>query len=164
MRWPQVIRYCWPVLTLSGCSGNGEEAAAQWIRSQSLVERPGLSALLPGIVDTPPAAYNVKDVVDPFLPTRILKLSRRDEPRPAGFFGRIHFSEAALETLRVVGFLEVQGQYVGVLEGAAGYGNARIGDRLGREQAEVMGISAKGIRLRQTDGPEFWMPISKRSR
>ena len=160
-RWLACL--CIAVL-VSACSASGEDAANEWIQAQSVGEKIGSVSALPPVRDTPSATYSAKDVVDPFLPGRIAKTRMRDTIGLAGFSGKVHFAETAVDALRVVGFLEVQGQYVCVLEGPSGYGNARMGDRLGSQQAEITAISAKGIRLRQTDGAESWMPISRRSR
>lgn len=151
-------------LLVSACSANGERAANEWIKSQAVDAKIDSIAPLPPIMDTPSAAYTAKAVVDPFLPGRITKTRMNETVALTERSGKVHFAETALDALRVVGFLEVQGQYVCVLEGASGYGNAKIGDRLGRQQAEIVAISAKGIRLQQTDGVESWMPISRRSR
>ena len=60
--------------------------------------------------------------------------------------------------------MEVLGQYVVVLEGSSGFVNAKVGDRLGNQQLEIIEISGKGIRLRQPDGSESWVAISRGSR
>lgn len=159
----RLLPCCCIAALMSGCSVSGEDAAHQWISAQASEEKPVLAGALPPIIQTPAATYAAKEVMDPFMPERITKVSVRNSARQGELPGRAHFAETTVDSLRVVGFLEVHGQYVCVLEGPTGYGNARVGDRLGTQQAEIVAISAKGARLRQADGSEFWMPITKRS-
>jgi len=150
-------------LILGACSASGEDAAAHWVQSRIPVSLPDASASLPSIVDTPPAAYTAKTVVNPFSPGRIGQPRSTNVSAQSESSGRWHFPDAAVDSLRVVGFLEVRGQYVAILEGSSGFVNAKVGDRLGNQQLEIVEISGKGIRLRQADGSESWVPISRRS-
>lgn len=164
MKCPQwLLNFCIAGL-VSACSASGEEAANQWISEQTTGVRSASAAALPAIKETPAATYTAKDVTDPFLPERINKTRQRNSVSQSELPGRVHFAETAVEALRMVGFLEVKGQYVCVLEGPSGYGNARVGDRISSQQAEIVAISAKGARLRHADGSESWMPITGRSR
>jgi Tfp pilus assembly protein PilP len=122
------------------------------------------SLVVPTLVDTPPAVFTAKHVVDPFAPGRIGQplSSAGDIQSVPG--DRWQLADLPVDSLRVVGFLEVKGRYIGVIEGSAGSLNVKVGDRLGNQQAVIVNISKQGIRLRQTDGSESWMPISRRSR
>lgn len=151
-------------LFLSACSASGEDAAQQWVESRAPVALPEASASLPPIVDTPPAAYAAKTVVDPFSPSRIGQSRQNSDTPQSASGGRRYFSDVPVDSLRVVGFMEVLGQYVAVLEGSSGFVNAKVGDRLGNQQLEIIEISGKGIRLRQSDGSESLVAISRGSR
>ena len=151
-------------LTLTACSVSGEDAARQWVTSRTPVPMPVASMAVPLIVDTPPAAYTAKAVVDPFSPGRIGQSRSTAGSVQDEASGKAHFADASLEDLRVVGILEVRGQYVALVEGSSGFANARVGDRLGNQQQDVVEISRKGIRLRKADGSESLMPISRQGR
>lgn len=149
---------------LGACSVSGEEAASQWVQSRTPLVAPANSSVLPTLVDTPPAVYTAKHVIDPFAPGRIGQSFTSGSNVQAVIGERWHFADAPVDSLRIVGFLEVKGRYVGVVEGSAGSANVKAGDRLGNQQAEIIDISKQGIRLRQTDGSESLMPIDRRSR
>ena len=151
---------------LGGCSVSGEDAAAQWVQSRKPLVVPNDPSAVPTLVDTPPAAYTARHVVDPFAPGRIGQpLSSAGDIQGVHSDGeRWKFVDSSVDSLRVVGFLALKGRYIGVIEGNAGSGNVKVGDRLGNQQAVIVDISKQGIRLRQTDGSESWMPISRRSR
>ena len=152
------------VLILGACSASGEDAAQQWVQSRIPAALPETSSALPPILDTPPAAYTAKTVVDPFLPSRIGQSHSVVGSAQGDSTARLHFADAPVDSVRVVGFLEVRGQYVAVLEGRSGFANAKVGDRVGVQPLEILEISAKGIRLQLADGSESWMPISRRGR
>jgi len=147
---------------LTACSASGEDDARQWIANRISVPFPATSLDLPSIVDTPPALYLAKSVVDPFSPGRIGQSRPTAGPVQDEASGRVHFSDATVEDLRAVGFLEVRGNYVMLVEGSSGFANVKAGDCLGNQQEEVVEIARKGIRLRKADGSEYWMPISRR--
>lgn len=149
---------------LGACSVSGDDAASRWVQSRTPLVPPANSSVVPTLVDTPPAVYTAKHVVDPFAPGRIGQPFTSGNDSQAVIEERWHFADAPVDSLRVVGFLEVKGRYVGVIEGSAGSLNVKAGDRLGNRQAEIIEISKQGIRLRQTDGSESWMPIARRSR
>lgn len=149
-----------------GCSISGEDAAAQWVQSRTPLVVAMDSSVLPTLVDTPPAVFTAGHVIDPFAPGRIGQpLSSAGDVQAGLADGeRWQFADSPIDSLRVVGFLELKGRYIGVIEGSAGSVNVKVGDRLGNQQAGIVDISKQGIRLRQTDGSESWMPISRRSR
>lgn len=149
-------------LVLCACADAGERAAQSWMQSRVSMARPDPSAGLPDIVDTPPATYSANAIVDPFSLGRIGQ--SRSEPVQVDSSNRVRLGGYAIDTLRLVGFLEVHGHYVAMVEGGAGYVNVKPGDRISNKELEVVEISAKGIRLRQADGVESWMLISRRSR
>lgn len=149
---------------LGACSVSGEEAASQWVQSRTPLVAPANSSVVPTLVDTPPAVYTAKHVVDPFAPGRIGHPLAPGSDIQAVIGERWYFADAPVDSLRIVGFLEVKGRYIGVVEGSAGSVNVKAGDRLGNQQAEIIDISKQGIRLRQADGSESWLPIARRSR
>lgn len=151
------------LLLLTACSVSGESEARQWVEAHAPVSSPAASMDLPLIVDTPPTAYTAKGVADPFSLGRIGQSRPSMVSSKAEAPGSVHFADTTLEALRAVGVLEVQGRYVALLEGGSGFANAKVGDRLGNQELEVVEISTKGIRLRKADGSEFWMPINRRS-
>lgn len=151
-------------VVVCGCSAGGEEDAQRWIREQSSERHLAPTAALPTLIDTLPAAFTAKDVIDPFSPTRIVQTQQGNEEAKAGFSEKVRFGDSPLDALRVVGFLEVQRKYIGLVEGPSGFVHVHVGDLLGNAQAEITGISAKGIQLRQADGAELWLLTSKRSR
>lgn len=149
---------------LGACSVSGEEAASQWMQSRTTLVVPVNSSVVPTLVDTPPAVYTAKHVTDPFAPGRIgQSLASNSNIQPV-IGERWHFPDASVDSLRIVGFFEVKGRYIGIVEGSAGSANVKVGDRLGNQQAEIIDISKQGISLRQTDGSESLMPIGRRSR
>ena len=151
-------------LVLSACSSSGEEAARDWIKRRAPMALPDASSTVPPIVDTPPATFAAGTVQDPFAPGRINQSSAADSSGQANVSGRWRFADTPLDAVRVVGFLEVSGQYVAALEGNAGFVNVKVGDRIGNQQLEVVEISSKGVRLKQSDGSDIWMPITRRGR
>jgi Tfp pilus assembly protein PilP len=150
-------------LVLGGCSVSGEDAANQWVQSRTPMVAAFDASIVPALLDTPPAVFNAKDVVNPFMPARIGQalVSEKDVLPESG--GQWQFADSPIDALRVVGFLEVKGHYIGMIEGSAGSINVKVGDRLGNQQAEIVDISKQGIRLRQMDDSESWMPIGRRS-
>lgn len=151
-------------LLLGGCSLSGEDAANQWVQSRTPMAVSLNASVVPELVDTPPAVFTAKPVADPFIPGRIGQTLSAGRDVQGGLGDRWQFADSPIDALRVVGFLEVNGRYIVVMEGGTGSLNIKVGDRLGNQQAEVIDISKQGIRLRQTDGSESWMPISRRSR
>ncbi len=151
-------------LLLGACSISGEDAANQWVQSRTAMMATLDASAVPTLVDTPPAVFTAKHVVDPFMPGRIGQALTSGKDIQSDPEGRWQFADSPVDALRVVGFLEVKGRYIGVVEGSAGSINVKVSDRLGNQQAEIVDISKQGIRLRQMDGSESWMPISRRSR
>lgn len=158
-------RFVWfaQALSLTACSVSGEDDAQQWVAARTPVQLPAAAVSLPSIVDTPPAAYTAKAVVDPFSPGRIGQARSTTSSVQDASSGRVHFTDAALEGLRVVGILEAEGKYVALVEGSSGFANVKVGDRLGNQQLDVVEISKKGVRMRKADGSESWIPINRRS-
>jgi Tfp pilus assembly protein PilP len=150
-------------LSLTACSVSGGDDAQQWVAARTSVVLPAEAMSLPSIVDTPPAAYTAKAVVDPFSPSRIVQTRSAISSVQDAASGRVHFADATLEGLRVVGILEAEGKYVALVEGSSGFANVKVGDRLGNQQLDVVEISKKGVRMRNADGSESWMPINRRS-
>ncbi len=151
---------------MGGCSVSGEDAAAQWVESRTPLVVAMDSSVLPALVDTPPAVFTAGHVIDPFAPGRIGQPLSSASDVQGGLTDRERwqFADSPIDSLRVVGFLELKGRYIGVIEGSAGSVNVKVGDRLGNQQAVIVDISKQGIRLRQTDDSESWMPIGRRSR
>lgn len=56
---------------LGACSVSGDDAASRWVQSRTPLVPPANSSVVPTLVDTPPAVYTAKHVVDPFAPGRI---------------------------------------------------------------------------------------------
>lgn len=148
---------------LGACSVSGEDAAKQWVQSRTPLVVAINASLVPKLVDTPPAVFTAKHVVDPFTPGRIGQPLSSGDDAHVGPRDRWWFAEVPADSLRVVGFLEIKKRYIGVIEGSVGSANVKVGDRLGNQQSEIVDISKQGIRLRQTDGSESWMPIGRRS-
>ena len=151
---------------MGACSASGEDAATQWVQSRTPLVVAMDSSVLPALVDTPPAVFTARHIVDPFALGRIGQTlsSASDIQGELGDGARWQFAGSPVDSLRVVGFLELKGRYIGVIEGSSGSANVKVGDRLGNQQAVIVDISKQGIRLRQTDGSESWMPINRRSR
>lgn len=162
MPLPNYAVCCCVALAMCACSDTGARAAQSWMQSRVSMARPDPSAGLPDIVDTPSATYAAKTIIDPFSAGRIGQ--SRSEPVQVDSSSRVRLGGYAIDTLRLVGFLEVQGQYVAMVEGGSGYVNVKPGDRISNKELEVVEISARGIRLRQADGVESWMLINRRSR
>lgn len=151
-------------MVLGACSVSGEDAANQWKQSRTPTVAAFDASIVPALLDTPPAVFNAKDVVNPFMPGRIGQVLVSGKDIRSDLGGRWQFADSPIDALRVVGFMEIKGRYIGVIEGSAGSFNVKVGDRLGNQQAEIVDISKQGIRLRQMDESESWMPIGRRSR
>lgn len=148
---------------LGACSVAGEDAAKQWVQSRTHLVAPIDSSVVPKLVDTPPAVFTAKHVADPFASDRIgQSMSSRGDAQ-LGLGNRWWFADAPADSLRIVGFVQINKRYIGVIEGNDVSANVKVGDRLGNQQSEIVEISKQGIRLRQMDQSESWMPIGRRS-
>ena len=142
---------------LTGCMAAGEDAAQEWVSKQRLAGNPMPSGALPSIEDTPPATFTAINVVDPFSPERVSQQRAINSAQQGDSNGKVYFSNLPLSAVRNVGFIASQGHRSTAVDGAGVYVYPQVGDRLSNEQIEIVEISAKGIRMRQADGSEFWL-------
>jgi len=151
------------IMLLNGCLGSGEDAAKAWMANQQTASGPTVQPMaLPEVVDTAPVTYNVKGAADPFSPKALLA-SRHDKELSTHGTATLRFPDTALESIRVVALLRKQGRRIGLVSDGVRYENLRVGDFVGREQAEVVLITDQEILVRQADGKELQMTFNQRS-
>lgn len=150
-------------ILVMGCSDAGSHAAHRWLESAASGGRTSASLpSLPDIVDTPPVNYDPAGFADPFsarpasVYVRATSDALVDNPRA-------RFPGTDLDALQLIGLLKNDDVTVALVSNGQRYENIRVGDVLGREQAEVTAVSSQGVLARLSDGRNTLLKFTKRS-
>jgi type IV pilus assembly protein PilP len=134
------------VLSLSGCS-NGMDQLRQQVAD--IKSRPGEAIEpLPEIKPYEPFAYNASNMRSPFVPTPPARSDVAGGVRPDVKRPREFLEQFPLDTMRMVGTLQLQGHNYGLVQGKDGLVHRVLpGNFVGQNDGKVVGISSTKISI-----------------
>lgn len=148
---------------MMGCSDAGSHAAHRWLESAAISDRASASLPpLPDMVDTPAVNYDPAGFADPFS-VRLASAYVRATSEGLVDNPRARFPATDLDALQLIGLLKKSDVTVALVSNGQRYENIRVGDVLGREQAEVAAISSDGVVAQLSDGRNTLLKFNKRS-
>ena len=132
------------VLSLSGCS-NGMEQLRQQVAE--IKSRPGEAIEpLPEIKPYEAFAYNASTLRSPFVPTAPSRSDLAAGVRPDVKRPREFLEQFPLDTMRMVGTLQLQGRNYGLVQGKDGLVHRVLpGNFVGQNDGKIVGISSTKI-------------------
>ncbi len=132
------------VLSLSGCS-NGMEQLRQQVAE--IKSRPGEAIEpLPEIKPYEAFAYNASTLRSPFVPTAPSRSDLAAGVRPDVKRPREFLEQFPLDTMRMVGTLQLQGRNYGLVQGKDGLVHRVLpGNFIGQNDGKIVGISSTKI-------------------
>jgi type IV pilus assembly protein PilP len=132
------------VLMLSGCSNDMDELRQQVAEIKG---RPGEAIdPLPEVKPYEPFAYNASSLRSPFVPTPPARSDLAAGVRPDVKRPREFLEQFPLDTMRMVGTLQLQGRSYGLVQGKDGLVHRVLpGNYLGQNDGKIVGISSTKI-------------------
>jgi type IV pilus assembly protein PilP len=134
------------VLSLSGCS-NGMDQLRQQV--DDIKNRPGEPIEpLPEIKPYEAFTYNAGNLRSPFVPTAPARSDLAAGVRPDVKRPREFLEQFPLDTMRMVGTLQLQGRNYGLLQGKDGLVHRVLpGNFVGQNDGKIVGISSTKISI-----------------
>jgi type IV pilus assembly protein PilP len=134
------------VLSLSGCSNGMDQLKKQ---VEDIKSRPGDSIEpLPPIKPYEPFAYNAGSMRSPFVPTPPARSDLAAGVRPDVKRPREFLEQFPLDTMRMVGTLQLQGRNYGLVQGKDGLVHRVLpGNFVGQNDGKIVGISPTKISI-----------------
>jgi type IV pilus assembly protein PilP len=134
------------VLSLSGCSNGMDELRQQVAEIKS---RPGEAIEpLPEIKPYEAFAYNASNLRSPFVPMAPARSDLAAGVRPDVKRPREFLEQFPLDTMRMVGTLQLQGRNYGLLQGKDGLVHRVLpGNFVGQNDGKIVGISSTKISI-----------------
>jgi type IV pilus assembly protein PilP len=134
------------VLSLSGCSSGMDELRKQ---VEDIKSRPGEPIeALPEIKPYEPFAYNASNLRSPFVPTPPARSDLAAGVRPDVKRPREFLEQFPLDTMRMVGTLNLQGRNYGLVQGKDGLVHRVLpGNFVGQNDGKIVGIAATKISI-----------------
>jgi len=134
------------VLSLSGCSNGMDQLRKQ---VEEIKSRPGDSIEpLPPIKPYEPFAYNAASMRSPFVPTPPARSDLAAGVRPDVKRPREFLEQFPLDTMRMVGTLQLQGRNYGLVQGKDGLVHRVLpGNFVGQNDGKIVGISPTKISI-----------------
>jgi type IV pilus assembly protein PilP len=134
------------VLSLSGCSDGMDELRQQVAEIKS---RPGEAIEpLPEIKPYEAFAYNAGSLRSPFVPTAPARSDLAAGVRPDVKRPREFLEQFPLDTMRMVGTLQLQGRNYGLVQGKDGLVHRVLpGNFVGQNDGRIVGISSTRISI-----------------
>jgi type IV pilus assembly protein PilP len=134
------------VLSLSGCSNGMEELRKQ---VEEIKNRPGESIEpLPEVKPYEAFAYNASSLRSPFVPTPPARSDLAAGVRPDVKRPREFLEQFPLDTMRMVGTLQLQGRNYGLVQGKDGLVHRVLpGSFVGQNDGRIVGISSTKISI-----------------
>ncbi|HKU14575.1 MAG TPA: pilus assembly protein PilP [Steroidobacteraceae bacterium] len=134
------------VLSLSGCSSGMDELRKQ---VDEIKSRPGEAIEpLPEIKPYESFAYNASNMRSPFVPTAPARTDLAAGVRPDVKRPREFLEQFPLDTMRMVGTLQLQGRNYGLVQGKDGLVHRVLpGSFVGQNDGRIVGISSTKISI-----------------
>jgi type IV pilus assembly protein PilP len=134
------------VLSLSGCSNGMDDLRKQ---VEDIKNAPGESIEpLPPIKPYEPFAYNAANMRSPFVPTPPARSDLAAGVRPDVKRPREFLEQFPLDTMRMVGTLQLQGRNYGLVQGKDGLVHRVLpGNFVGQNDGKIVGISPTKISI-----------------
>ena len=134
------------VLSLSGCSNSMDELRKQ---VDEIKSRPGEAIEpLPEIKPYESFAYNASNMRSPFVPTAPARTDLAAGVRPDVKRPREFLEQFPLDTMRMVGTLQLQGRNYGLVQGKDGLVHRVLpGSFVGQNDGRIVGISSTKISI-----------------
>jgi type IV pilus assembly protein PilP len=134
------------VLSLSGCSSDMDELRQQVAEIKS---RPGEAIEpLPEIKPYEAFAYNASSLRSPFVPTAPARSDLAAGVRPDVKRAREFLEQFPLDTMQMVGTLQLQGRNYGLVQGKDGLVHRVLpGNFVGQNDGKIVGISPTKISI-----------------
>jgi type IV pilus assembly protein PilP len=134
------------VLSLSGCSSGMDELHKQ---VEDIKSRPGEAIeALPEIKPYEPFAYNAGSLRSPFVPTPPARSDLAAGVRPDVKRPREFLEQFPLDTMRMVGTLNLQGRNYGLVQGKDGLVHRVLpGNFVGQNDGKIVGVSPTKISI-----------------
>ena len=134
------------VLALSGCSNGMDQLRKQ---VDDIKSRPGDAIEpLPPIKPYEPFAYNAASLRSPFVPTPPARSDLAAGVRPDVKRPREFLEQFPLDTMRMVGTLQLQGRNYGLVQGKDGLVHRVLpGNFVGQNDGKIVGISSTKISI-----------------
>jgi type IV pilus assembly protein PilP len=134
------------VLSLSGCSSGMDELHKQ---VEEIKNRPGEPIeALPPIKPYEPFAYSASNMRSPFVPTAPARSDLAAGVRPDVKRPREFLEQFPLDTMRMVGTLQLQGRNYGLVQGKDGLVHRVLpGNFVGQNDGKIVGISPTKISI-----------------
>lgn len=145
-------------VTLAGCSGEGHEDLRQWMQ-QSAKDLRGNIPKLPDVKPYEPVPYDVEAILDPFKPNKIEPESKQ---RMAGRHGSAFepdfdarelrnslLEKFPLETLKMIGYLNVNNRPLAVIQAEQNVRQVKVGDYIGMDFGMVTRITDSEVTVRE---------------
>ena len=144
MTRPILISAALAVLSLSGCS-NGMDQLRQQV--DDIKNRPGEPIEpLPEIKPYEAFTYNAGNLRSPFVPTAPARSDLAAGVRPDVKRPREFLEQFPLDTMRMVGTLQLQGRNYGLVQGKDGLVHRVLpGNYVGQNDGKIVGISSTKI-------------------
>jgi type IV pilus assembly protein PilP len=134
------------VLALSGCSSDMEKLQAQ---VSDIKSRPGERIdPLPEIKPYEAFAYNAASIRSPFVPSAPARSDVANAVRPDVKRPREFLEQFPLDTMQMVGTLQLQGRNYGLVQGKDGLVHRVLpGNFMGQNDGRVVGVSSTKISI-----------------
>jgi len=143
---------------LAACSGGEQEELRQWMADNSANLR-GNVPPLPQVKPYEPVPYDVEDILDPFKAAKIEPDAKYKQAAGKGVGFQPDFEARELrnsllekypiESLKMIGYLNVNNQPVAVIQVDDKVKQIKVGDYIGLDFGMVTRITDKGIELRE---------------
>lgn len=143
---------------LGGCSGGEHEDLKQWM-ADSAKDMRGNIPKLPVVQPYEPVPYEVEALLDPFKPSKIEPESKLRQGNGKGGAFQPDFEarelrnsvleKYPLESLKMIGFMNVNNRPMAVIQVEDKVKQAKMGDYLGLDFGMVTKITDKEIELRE---------------
>lgn len=143
---------------LGACSGTDHEELRQWM-AESAKDMRGSIAKLPEVKPYQPVPYDVEGMLDPFKPGKIEPESKYKQVAGKGGAFQPDFEarelrnslleKYPLESLKMIGYLNVNRQPIAVVQVDDKVKQVRVGDYIGLDFGMVTKITDKDVELRE---------------
>ena len=143
---------------LGACSGGEHEDLKQWMEDSAKDMR-GNIPKLPEVLPYQPVPYDVEGLLDPFKPAKIEPESKFRQGAGKGGAFQPDFEarelrnslleKYPLESLKMIGYLNVNKQPIAVIQVEDKVKQVRVGDYIGLDFGMVTKVSDKEIELRE---------------
>jgi len=147
-------------LCVAGCGGNRQDLE-QWVQ-QTLARPPADVEPIPRVETPEPVTYEAYELRDPFMRAQAERVAQSggDGPRPDPERRREFLEQFPLDSLDMVGTIEVDNEVYGLISDAEGtIHRVQEGNYMGQNHGRIVQVSPVAIDLVELvpDGAEGWM-------